>query len=186
MKHYVTPNKDGENFTAGKHYKIMYEYTNDRVLVLDDKGNSVIVRIDGIPSARLNWGGKFARCSELLDRALTTAENVEKLVEEVRPEVETQIRVESVFGKGWSLNTGGKVLHSAGFRAAIESESLTERLRKAEHDRDLYKQDCIKAEAVIDQLYELFPHTRNHEQLIAAIKSAKIFSDAFLELQKIK
>lgn len=63
---------------------------------------------------------------------------------------------------------------------------LAERLAKAEKDRDLYRQDCIKAEAVIDRLYDMFPQVRNHEQLVAAIKSAKIFSDAFLELQKIK
>lgn len=170
MNKYVTPSKDGDNFTANKHYKIMYEYTNDRVLVLDDKGNSVIVRIDGEPSARLNWGGKFSRCSELLERALTTAENVEKLVEEVKPEVEAQRRVESV---------GGFVSR----HVMVNLDSMAERFKR---EAEQHKADLLKAEAVIDQLYDLFPNVRNHEQLVSAIKSAKIFSDAFIELQKIK
>lgn len=185
MNKYVTPSINGENFTQGKHYKVEYEYNNDRVLVRDDRGEKVIVRVDGQLSARLGWKGKFTRCSDLLAHALGIACDAENLVKSVKPEVEAQRRVEEALGSGWRIHKAGMCIASGNF-VAKEENPLAERLRKAEHDRDLYKQDCIKAEAVIDQLYELFPHTRNHEQLIAAIKSAKIFSDAFLELQKIK
>ena len=64
--------------------------------------------------------------------------------------------------------------------------SLYMRLEKAEREAAQHKADCIKAEAIIDQLYDIFPQVRNPEQLIAAVRSSKIFADAFLELQKVK
>lgn len=190
MNKYVTHSINGENFTQGKHYKIEYEYTNDRVLVCDDRGERVIVRVDGQLSARLGWKGKFTRCSDLLAHALGIACDAENLVKSVKPEVEAQRRVEEALKS--AVKPGG-VIYNAGIRGGfisrhvlVNADSTPERLRKAEHEAAQHKAELLKAEAVIDQLYDLFPHTHNHEQLIAAIKSAKIFSDAFLELQKIK
>lgn len=64
--------------------------------------------------------------------------------------------------------------------------SLYMRLENAEREAAQHKADCIKAEAIVDQLYDIFPQVRNPEQLVAAVRSSKIFADAFLELQKVK
>lgn len=89
----------------------------------------------------------------------------------------------------YQLNNALQIAKNAEITAAMitdTSNTLAERLAKAEKERDQYKQDCIKAEAVIDQLYDMFPQARNSEQLISAIRTAKIFSDAFQEMQKIR
>ena len=169
MNKYVTPTTNGDNFTKDKHYKIMHEYDNGRVLVQNDKGIPVIVRVDGEISLRLGYNGKFKRCSELLSQALNIAGDAQALAarEAVRDTVANAIKNNATL-------------------IAAAANPLAERLRKAEHEAAQHKADCIKAEAVIDQLYDLFPQVRNHDQLIAAVKRAKIFSDAFIELQKIK
>lgn len=68
MSDYVTPTITCGNFTKGKHYKILAEFSKARVLIEDDAGLTVIVRIDGKESSRLNCSGKFHRVSfELSD-----------------------------------------------------------------------------------------------------------------------
>lgn len=64
MSDYVTPTITCGNFTKGKHYKIMAEeLLNGRVLIEDDAGQTAIVRIDGKPSSKLDYNGKFHRVS---------------------------------------------------------------------------------------------------------------------------
>lgn len=64
MSDYVTPTITCGNFTKGKHYKIMAEeLLNGRVLIQDDAGETAIVRIDGKPSSKLDYNGKFHRVS---------------------------------------------------------------------------------------------------------------------------
>lgn len=64
MSEYVTPTITCGNFTKGKHYKIMAEeLLNGRVLIQDDAGQTAIVRIDGKPSSKLDYNGKFHRVS---------------------------------------------------------------------------------------------------------------------------
>lgn len=64
MSNYVTPTITCGNFTKGKHYKIMAEeLLNGRVLIEDDAGQTAIVRIDGKPSSKLDYNGKFHRVS---------------------------------------------------------------------------------------------------------------------------
>lgn len=168
MNKYVTPSINYGSFTKSKHYKIREDY-GDRVFVIDDNGVGVIVRVDGKLSHRLNYKGTFKRCSELLSQALNIAGDAQALAarEAVRDTVANAIKNNATL-------------------IAAAANPLAERLRKAEHEAAQHKADCIKAEAVIDQLYDLFPQVRNHDQLIAAVKRAKIFSDAFIELQKIK
>lgn len=79
MKYYVRPTVDGENFTAGKLYEIQHGFGGGRVVVLNDAKEEIIVRCDGIVSARLDWRGKFERVSipsaqEAIEQALKTAE----------------------------------------------------------------------------------------------------------------
>lgn len=52
-------------------------------------------------------------------------------------------------------------------------------------DAEMHKLDCIAAEAVIDRLYDIFKEARNPDQLVALARQAKIFSDAFKEMQKL-
>ena len=63
MSEYVTPTITCGNFTKGKHYKIMAEILKVRVLIEDDAGETAIVRIDGKPSSKLDYNGKFHRVS---------------------------------------------------------------------------------------------------------------------------
>ena len=63
MKYYVRPTVDGENFTAGKLYEIQHGFGGGRVVVLNDAKEEIIVRCDGVVSARLDWRGKFERVS---------------------------------------------------------------------------------------------------------------------------
>lgn len=63
MSDYVTPTITCGNFTKGKHYKIMAEILKVRVLIEDDAGETAIVRIDGKPSSKLDYNGKFHRVS---------------------------------------------------------------------------------------------------------------------------
>lgn len=63
MSDYVTPTITCGNFTKGKHYKIMAEILKVRVLIEDDAGKTAIVRIDGKPSSKLDYNGKFHRVS---------------------------------------------------------------------------------------------------------------------------
>lgn len=63
MSEYVTPTITCGNFTKGKHYKIMAELLRGRVLIEDDAGQTAIVRIDGKPSSKLDYNGKFHRVS---------------------------------------------------------------------------------------------------------------------------
>lgn len=63
MSEYVTPTITCGNFTKGKHYKILTEILKVRVLIEDDAGQKAIVRIDGKPSSKLDYNGKFHRVS---------------------------------------------------------------------------------------------------------------------------
>lgn len=79
MKYYVRPTVDGESFTAGKLYEIQHGFGGGRVVVLNDAKEEIIVRCDGVVSARLDWRGKFERVSipsaqEAMEQALKTAE----------------------------------------------------------------------------------------------------------------
>ena len=63
MSDYVTPTITCGNFTKGKHYKILAEILKVRVFIEDDAGQTAIVRIDGKPSSKLDYNGKFHRVS---------------------------------------------------------------------------------------------------------------------------
>lgn len=73
MSDYVTPTITCGNFTKGKHYKIMAEILKVRVLIEDDAGQTAIVRIDGKPSSKLDYNGKFHRVSFETSDAISMA-----------------------------------------------------------------------------------------------------------------
>lgn len=84
MIKYVTPTITCGNFTKGKHYKIMYEYSSARVLIEDDAGETAIVRIDGEPSSKLDYEGKFNLASVELNNAINMAERAANLASQIR------------------------------------------------------------------------------------------------------
>ncbi|QCW18467.1 hypothetical protein KMB85_gp18 [Escherichia phage vB_EcoS_W011D] len=243
---YVKPTTNGENFTAGKLYEVLFSYGENQVEVRNDKGKKQIVNIGDKGSLRLR-GGKFnlvefptieeavkhvtasvlrteckpggtiynaARESDHLKAARQIADNAAKLVAQFaypkngyflnsKGQLEQwkdgelvvtigNVDATAVKGEGWRVHNAGMQITSGNFKpseltVALNGKQYTEsQIAKLEKEAEQHKADCIKAEAVIDQLYDMFPQVRNAEQLIAAVKSAKIFSDAFLELQKVK
>lgn len=103
MGDYVTPTITCGNFTNGKYYKIMYEYSPARVLIKDDAGETAIVRIDGECSSKLDYSGKFHRVSFELSNAISAAEKAANLA--------SQIRVGKAF-------IGDAVIHNATVKAS--------------------------------------------------------------------
>lgn len=182
MKYYVRPTASGENFTAGKLYEIQHGFGYGRVVVLNDAKEETIVRCDGVLSARLDWRGKFERVN------IPDAQEAMESAERAAAQAIRMLRS----GSGWRLEKDGVFIASGNFNAAennivVNGKTYTEsQIAKLEKDAADYKADCIKAEKVIDQLYEIITEARNHDQLISAIRANKIFSDAFLELQKIR
>lgn len=182
MKYYVRPTVDGENFTAGKLYEIQHGFGYGRVVVLNDAKEEIIVRCDGVLSARLDWRGKFERVN------IPSAQEAMESAERAAAQAIRMLRS----GSGWRLEKDGVFIASGNFKAAenhivVNGKTYTEsQIAKLEKDAADYKADCIKAEKVIDQLYEIITEARNHDQLISAIRTSKVFSDAFLELQKTR
>lgn len=123
MKYYVRPTVDGENFTAGKLYEIQRGFGSGRVVVLNDAKEEIIVRCDGIVSARLDWRGKFERVNipdegEALTYSIGAARyNVNLYVNR---------------GEGWRINKDGEVFESANFKAADKDPNVEvlEKLRE--------------------------------------------------------
>lgn len=84
MSDYVTPTITCGNFTKGKHYKIAAEILNGRVLIEDDAGETAIVRIDGEPSSKLDYKGKFNLASVELNSAINMAERAANMANQIR------------------------------------------------------------------------------------------------------
>lgn len=84
MSDYVTPTITCGNFTKGKHYKIEAEILNGRVLIEDDAGQIAVVRIDGKPSSKLDYKGKFNLASVELNSAINMAERAANMANQIR------------------------------------------------------------------------------------------------------
>nr|DAG30349.1 MAG TPA: hypothetical protein [Caudoviricetes sp.] len=194
MKYYVRPTVDGENFTAGK----LYEIQRNRFAVLNDAKEEIIVRCDGVVSSRLHWRGKFERVSiPSAQEAMESAERAAaqairdlnkgsgwRITKDVGSEVNSDNYIQnSVIGGGI---VSGNITVTSEAAITVNGKRYTEReIKNLEKYAEMHKRDCIAAEAVVDRLYDIFTDARNPDQLIALSRQAKIFSDAFLELQKI-
>lgn len=174
MKYYVRPTVSGENFTAGKLYEIQHCFGTGRVIVLNDAKEEIIVRCDGVVSARLDWRGKFERVN--IPDAQEAMKAAERAVEQVIRDL----------SKGGGIISGNITVTSEA-AITVNGKRYTEReIKNLEKYAEMHKRDCIAAEAVVDRLYDIFNEARNPDQLVALARQAKIFSDAFLELQKIR
>lgn len=100
MSKFVRPTINGEFFTGGKLYKVQHELSNDRVIVINDEGDEVIVRVDGKPSVRLAWVGKFERVNMPEEKTLQSTIY--------------EMRVGIGRGKGWRMLKAGELTVSDG------------------------------------------------------------------------
>ena len=122
MKYYVRPTASGENFTAGKLYEIQHGFGRGRVVVLNDAKEEIIVRCDGIVSARLDWRGKFERVN---------IPDAQEAMESARQAAAQAIRDLSK-GSGCRLEKGGVFIASGNFKAADKDPNVEvlEKLRE--------------------------------------------------------
>lgn len=157
MKYYVRPTVGGENFTAGKLYEIQHGFGGGRVVVLNDAKEEIIVRCDGVVSARLDWRGKFERVSipsaqEAMESAQAAAEHVLK-VGIGRP-------------GGWQYSKIGQVNISDGQIYASASP------------RNEYAE-------VLDSLREIL-RVPEGENILTHAKVVRVLADGLINLQKAK
>lgn len=122
MKYYVRPTVDGENFTAGKLYEIQHGFGRGRVVVLDDAKEEIIVRCDGIVSARLDWRGKFERVN---------IPDAQEAMESAQQAASQAIRDLSN-GSGWRIEKDGVFIASGNFNATDKDPNVEvlEKLRE--------------------------------------------------------
>lgn len=175
----VNRKNSGYKFTNYKTYEVL-GWFGKIAEVRDDYGKQCFVAV-GAPTLRLD-GGQFVKVD---------FPSAQEAMESAQQAAAQAIRDLSK-GSGWRLEKDGVFIASGNFKAAenhivVNGKQYTEsQIAKLEKNAADYKADCIKAEKVIDQLYEIITEARNHDQLISAIRANKIFSDAFLELQKIR
>lgn len=122
MKYYVRPTVDGENFTAGKLYEIQHGFGRGRVVVLNDAKDEIIVRCDGIVSARLDWRGKFERVN------IPDAQEAVEYAQRTAAQAMQDLSKDS----GWQHSKIGKVTISDGqfYASASHHNSYAEVLEK--------------------------------------------------------
>lgn len=122
MKYYVRPTASGENFTAGKLYEIQHGFGFGRVVVLNDAKEEVIVRCDGVLSARLDWRGKFERVN------IPSAQEAMESAERAAAQAIRMLRS----GSGWRIEKDGVFIASSSFKAADKDPNVEalEKLRE--------------------------------------------------------
>lgn len=190
----------GYKFTKYKSYEVL-GWFGGSAEVLDDDGKRCFVAV-GAPTMRLDDGQfvkvNFPHAQEAVEYAQRTAEQAIR-----------DLSKDSGWGSGWLIAKdgglevkndnhiqkavigggiiSGNVTVTSEVAITVNGKRYTEReIKNLEKCAEMHKRDCIAAEAVIDRLYDIFNEARNPDQLVAQARYAKIFSDAFLELQKIR
>lgn len=163
MKYYVRPTVDGENFTAGKLYEIQHCFGTGRVIVLNDAKEEIIVRCDGVVSARLDWRGKFERVNipdegEALTYSIGAAR------------YNANIYVNR--GEGWRINKGGEVLTSENF---VPSSMM--------YNHNGKQVDVKEVCETLDELREIL-RAPEGEDIRTHAKVARVLADGLISLQK--
>lgn len=158
----VNRKNSGYKFTKHKSYEILGWFGRSAE-VLDDDGKRCFIAV-GAPTMRLDDGQfvkvNFPHAQEAVEYAQrTAAQSIRDLSN----------------GSGWRITKD----------ADIQIKSEKDSGWRITKDAEMHKLDCIAAEAVIDRLYDIFKEARNPDQLVALARQAKIFSDAFKEMQKL-
>lgn len=185
----------GYKFTKYKSYEVL-GWFGGSAEVIDDDGKQCFVAV-GVPTLRLEDGQfvkiNFPSAQEAMESAERAAAQAIRdlnkgsgwrITKDGGLEVKSDNYIQnSVIGGGI---VSGNITVTSEAAITVNGKRYTEReIKNLEKYAEMHKRDCIAAEAVVDRLYDIFTDARNPDQLIALARQAKIFSDAFLELQKI-
>lgn len=175
MAKYLQPTRDGDNFTKAKPYKIEHEYGGGRYLVTNDKGEKVIVRADGQPSARLNWDGKFEPVSDDLNNALNIQAKAEALA--MREQIRENVR-----------SIVGNAIKSNDFWAVRDKPATARIVTNADFKRDLvytHNGKQIKVQEACETLDALKEILRcsDWSELKMQAQISRTMADALVKLQ---
>lgn len=167
----VNRKNSGYKFTKFKSYEVL-GWFGGSAEVLDDDGKQCFVAV-GAPTLRLD-GGQFVKVN--FPHAQDAMESAQRAAEQA---------IRNLSKSGAAIS--GDITVVSETAITVNGKRYTEReIKNLEKYAEMNKRDCIAAEAVIDQLYDIFTDARNPDQLVSLARQAKIFSDAFLELQKIR
>ena len=185
----VNRKDSGFRFTQNKIYEVL-GWFGKSAEVRDDSGKQCFVAV-GVPSLRLD-SGTFQKINlddvkvgdhEAYMEAMKSGEGW-IISKEGGLEIKSDKYIQNaLIGNGM---ISGNLTVTKDAAITVNGKRYTEReIKNLEKYAEMHKRDCIAAERVIDHLYEVFTEARNPDQLVALAKQAKIFSDAFIELQKI-
>lgn len=188
--------KSGYKFTKYKSYEVL-GWFGGSAEVLDDDGKRCFVAV-GAPTMRLDDGQfvkvNFPHAQEAVEYAQRTAaqaiqdlskDSGWRITKDGGLEVKNDSHIQNAVIGGGIIS--GNITVTSDVAITVNGKRYTEReIKNLEKYAEMHKRDCIAAEAVVDRLYDIFNEARNPDQLVAMARQAKIFSDAFLELQKIR
>lgn len=168
---YAKPNVSRNFFTAGKLYRVTHEFHNNRVIINDDNGNSAIVRVDGVTSAKLDYDGKFEIVDipeprEAIQHAASTAARA------------LADKAESLAGtiKIGEAYIGGAIMTSGVIKNACISDGQIYKMVSASEHTNQYAE-------VLEQLREIL-RVPEGENIVSHAKAVRILADGLIALQK--
>nr|DAU08357.1 MAG TPA: hypothetical protein [Caudoviricetes sp.] len=166
-------------FTKFKSYEVL-GWFGKSAEVRDDDGKQCFVAV-GAPTLRLE-DGCFVRVNyPSAQEAMESAERA--AAQAIRNLSKGGYIQNAVIGDGI---ISGNITVTSDAAIMVNGKRYTEReIKNLEKYAEMHKRDCIAAEAVVDRLYDIFTEARNPDQLVALARQAKIFSDAFKEMQKL-
>ena len=175
----VNRKNSGYKFTKYKSYEVL-GWFGKSAEVRDDDGKQCFVAV-GAPTLRLEDGCfvkvNYPSAQEAMESAERAAAQAIRNLSK-GGYIQNAI-IENAVVTANTMIPGNAVL-------MVNGKRYTEReIKNLEKYAEMHKRDCIAAEAVVDRLYDIFTEARNPDQLVALARQAKIFSDAFKEMQKL-
>lgn len=180
----VNRKNSGYRFTKDKRYEVL-GWFGKSAEVRDDDGKQCFVAV-GAPTLRLE-DGVFVKVNTGDHEEYMKAMKGSgwKITKEGGLEIKSDNYIQNAVINGGMIS--GNVTVTNEIAITVNGKRYTEReIKNLEKYAEMHKRDCIAAEAVIDRLYDIFTEARNPDQLVALARQAKIFSDAFMELQKVR
>ena len=191
----VNRKNSGYKFTKYKSYEVL-GWFGKSAEVRDDDGKQCFVAV-GAPTLRLEDGCfvkvNYPSAQEAMESAERAAAQAIRDLSKgsgwrITKDAGIQIKSDNyiqnaVIGDGI---ISGNLTVTKEVALMVNGKRYTEReIKNLEKYAEMHKRDCIAAEAVVDRLYDIFTEARNPDQLVALARQAKIFSDAFKEMQKL-
>lgn len=169
---YAKPNVSRNFFTAGKLYRVTRElFDGKRVVVNDDNGNSLIVRVDGERSAKLDYDGSFVIVDipeprEAMQHAASTAARA------LADKAESLARTIKI-GEAY---IGGAIITSGIITNACATDGEIYKMVSAREHTNEYAE-------VLEQLREVL-RVPEGENIVSHAKAVRILADGLIALQK--